>query len=74
MNIPIPWKKHLPSFNKIGTKGKKEELRSQDTKGNCWWTDKWTETCTPKSPMIKHAKTDGHKNKYAYSYLLQTTV
>ena len=38
MHILIPWRKHLESFKKIGTK-LQEELCSQDIQGKCWRTD-----------------------------------
>ena len=59
MHILIPWWKHLQSFKMIGTK-LYEELRSQDTQGKCWrmdrQTDERTETCTPKSSILKQVQ------------------
>ena len=55
MHILIPWRKHMQSFKKIGTK-LQEELRSQDTQGKCWRMDERTETWMPKSPMLNQVQ------------------
>ena len=31
-------------------------MRSQDTQGKCWRKDERTETCTPKSPILKQVQ------------------
>ena len=65
MHISRPWRKHVQSFKKISIK-LCEELRSQGTHCHniiiesevrkCWRTNKRTETCTPKSPMLKQVR------------------
>ena len=71
MNILIPWKQNLQSLKKIGTK-LYEELRSQDTQNKCWRTNERTtdgrtdgrsETCKPKSPMLKKVRPKKKKKK-----------
>ena len=55
MHILTPWRKHLQSFKKISKK-LYEELRSQDTHGKCWQTDRQTDGRTDR-------RTDGRTDE-----------